>query len=548
MQTMLTKKKIVGLALLCCAAVTIAIVLTFVLNSTAKAEEPPRYSASPVDVYTLSVQQPASVYQQEYQDQVASELENQLDSGAFTAENPLVALNPFGTNTLSVYVAFDTEQPASVSYRVWTTDNTIPQFQRTLTNDGENGVTTRHAYQMIGLIPDCANTIELTLTGQDGTVLATTAFEVTAPKLKSGMDVQLKKKDHSDGELSDGLYVTMGANADSDSYQYAALYDNDGFIRGEIPLDNYRPDRLNFTQDGQMVVPVDEDQIVWLNRQGKMEKTVTIAGYTMHHDLIIQEDGDLLVLANKTSKDTEEDIVLEVNASTGAVTELLDLETLYPEYVKACSTEKEKLDWFHANAITLAGEDSVLLSSRETSSIVKIKNLHTKPEIDYMIGDESIWEGFSYQSLLLQKDGEFTSQAGQHSVVYQPDDSLPEGQYYVYCYNNNYGSMVTRESYDWSNIPGVGDYKNGDASKIYKFLVDENTRSYSLVFEKDVTYSSVVSSAQQMDNGNYLSCSGNAKEFQECDENGETITTFHMNVDAIFIYRVYKYDFSGYWF
>ena len=69
MQTMLTKKKIVGLALLCCAAVTIAIVLTFVLNSTAKAEEPPRYSASPGDVYTLSVQQPASVYQQEYQDQ-----------------------------------------------------------------------------------------------------------------------------------------------------------------------------------------------------------------------------------------------------------------------------------------------------------------------------------------------------------------------------------------------------------------------------------------------------------------------------------------------
>ena len=54
-------------------------------------------------------------------------------------------------------------------------------------------------------------------------------------------------------------------------------------------------------------------------------------------------------------------------------------------------------DWIHLNSLVyLAEEDSVILSSRETSSILKVSGLHDKPEIDWLLGDESIWQDTPY--------------------------------------------------------------------------------------------------------------------------------------------------------
>ena len=116
----------------------------------------------------------------------------------------------------------------------------------------------------------------------------------------------------------------------------------------------------------------------------------------------------------------------------------------------------------------------MLLSSRETSTIIKVDNLYDEPSIAYMIGEKDFWEDTSYVSCVLNKKGDFIIQGGQHTITYETDESLADGQYYLYMFNNNIGISETRPDYDWSSIGlKTSSAVDGKNSKYYKYLVDE---------------------------------------------------------------------------
>ena len=118
----------------------------------------------------------------------------------------------------------------------------------------------------------------------------------------------------------------------------------------------------------------------------------------MHHDFNMAQDGHLVVLAtkNNTFDGRVMDFVLEVDMETGDVSELLDLRNIFPDYYD--KTEKVSdtdpffwqagtRDWIHLNTIDYTRDDGLILSSRETSTIIKIGNVHSQPELTYLIGD-----------------------------------------------------------------------------------------------------------------------------------------------------------------
>ena len=143
---------------------------------------------------------------------------------------------------------------------------------------------------------------------------------------------------------------------------------------------------------------------------------------------------------------------------------------------------------------------------------------------------------------LFTKDGSFTIQGGQHSVTYVKDDTLKEGQYYLYMFNNNIGYSETRPAFDWSST-GLTETsaKDGSTSYYYKYLVDENNRTFKLADSFKVPYSGYVSSVQEI-SGNVLADSGFAGEFREYNKEHKLIASYKMNAEK-FIYRVYKYQF-----
>lgn len=521
-------------------ATAVASLVTF---SKMSAEEPIQANAN-----EAAVNEAKSIYTEEYQDAVEERLELEKSTGDYTEDYMLIKENPYGTNTLSLYVYFSTQEPVSVSYNVSVPDSSIEDFSQTPA--GEEEFTTEHEFQVLGLIAEEENTITFTLTKEDGSV-ETRSYVHTMGELSGEEERKLQQTEVAEqGEsVTDGLYVILGNDSDKEDFMY--YYDNSGILRGEIPLIGYRSHRLLF-QDDRMYYSISENQIAAVNRLGKVEMIYDTGTYSLHHDYVFDDDGNMLVLATDTESESVEDQIIKIDTQTGEVNCVLDLEELFPDYKETCiKNDDGELDWMHINTIQWIGDDAVLLSSRETSTILMITDIYDSPKVEYMIGEESFWEGTGYEELLLQKDesmGTFSNTGGQHSITYVKDETLDEGEYYLYLFNNNFGTSNSNPSYDWKQIDGMEtSMKEGTTSYYYKYKINENDRTYSLVQSFEVPFSAYVSSAQEYDE-NLIIDSGMQGIFGEYDSNGNLIQEFQMKLADEYIYRVYKYSFSGFYF
>lgn len=482
-------------------------------------------------------------YKEEEQKKVAEKLEKKKESQDYNLNNMLIEYNPFGTNTQSLYVYFKTDAAVKISYMIHVKDDGISDFSRDVYQDEE--YQTEHEFQVIGLIPDTENTITFYVTNEDGsTNTKEIVYEMGSlyGEEKVQLDTDIKQ---SADQLEDGLYVILGNDSSSMDFMY--YYDNSGVLRGEVPLLGYRSHRLLF-DDNFMYYSISEKRMAQVNRLGQVTKVYNLGDYSLHHDYVFDENGNMLILATDTTQDSVEDIVLKLDVNSGEVTEVLDLGDLFGDYKKTCvKNSSDELDWMHINTIQYMGNGSVLLSSRETSTIIKVDNLYDEPSIAYMIGEKDFWEDTSYISCLLNKKGDFTIQGGQHTITYETDESLADGQYYLYMFNNNIGISETRPDYDWSSIGlKTSSAVDGKNSKYYKYLVDENEGTFELVDSFKVPYSGYVSSAQDIGD-HVLADSGLKGTFTEYDADHKAIATYKMDCED-FIYRVFKYNFEGYYF
>ena len=482
-------------------------------------------------------------YNAEEQQKIADELEKKKESQEYTLSNMLIEYNPFGTNTQSLYVYFETDSAVKVSYTIHVKEDDIADFSRNVYQDEE--YQKEHEFQVIGLIPDTENTITFYITNEDGsTDTKEIVYEMGSLYGEEAVQLDTDVKQSAD-KLEDGLYVVLGNDSPSMDFMY--YYDNNGVLRGEVPLLGYRSHRLIFDENS-MYYSISEKKMAQVNRLGQVTKVYDLGNYKLHHDYVFDENGNMLILATDTTQDSVEDIVLKLDVNSGEVTEVLDLGDLFGEYKKTCvKNSSDELDWMNINTIQYIGNGSVLLSSRETSTIIKVDNIYDGPVVSYMIGEKDFWKDTSYVSLLLNKKGDFTIQGGQHTITYETDESLSDGQYYLYMFDNNIGISETRPDYDWSSIGlKVSTAVDGKNSKYYKYLVDENEGTFELVDSFKVPYSGYVSSAQETGD-NVLVDSGLKGTFTEYDVDHKAIVTYKMDYEK-FIYRVFKYKFDGFYF
>ena len=197
----------------------------------------------------------------------------------------------------------------------------------------------------------------------------------------------------------------------------------------------------------------------------------------------------------------------------------------------------------------LEEEDSLIVSSRETSTIIKVENVHTDPVVAWMAGDPAFWEGTNYEELCLTPVGDFVYQYGQHSVEYAGAGD-EEGTYYIRTYNNNYWANSSRD-YEPELPDGVGTslyLENGENSYVYVYLIDENARTVSLVQSFPVSFSSIVSiAAPAGEDGNWVVNSGVAQVYGEYDSDGNLIREFAYEC-TMQGYRTFKLSMEGFWF
>ena len=494
-------------------------------------------------------------YDEEVQQRLAQSLMTMMARGGYTMDAPLAVLNPFGTGSNGLYLYFTTDYNCQIRYTVTTDDESIPAYTATANSAEEFGKVQQ--FLLIGLVPGQENQVTLEAVNRQGEVKQSVTFTIQMPETTSGHPNRLEATEgESTAEMSDGLFYAMGL---SDYYGYTFFFDNDGILRYEMLLDGYHSDRILSLGD-QILACVGSNKIARISRIGQVLQVYDLGRFELHHDFNWGPDGELVALATNTEGETVEDQLISIDMESGEVTLLVDFSALMNDYF--VTTEKVAAnssffwqaglwDWLHLNSVQyLEEEDAVVVSSRETSTILKVKNVHEEPAIDWMIGDEAFWQGTGFARYSLTREGDFTPQYGQHDVTVIYDESLPEGQYYLRMFDNNYWANSTRTGYTPPLPDTVGQALTEDesiVSHVYYYLVDENAGTFQLAWSFDVPYSSVVSNAQLLEGGNYVVNSGVPQVYGEYDAEGNLIRQFqyHSMMNG---YRVMKDDFVGYWF
>lgn len=553
--TPFTRQRIITIA---AAATAVAIIIAmFPLGGTAKIGEAiernriERLNATITNIYTTAYQQDAD-----------ATLITNRDKATATLDDPFTAVNPYGTNTTSMYVYFTTSEATSVSYTVHAEE--YPDFTATA-NQGTDYVTT-HEFIVLGLIPKTTNTITLKLTDASGSTVATGQITCKGPKLLGDEEIQLEQKrtptSAATQSVGNGLYAILGNDSDDQDFMY--YYDVNDVIRGEIPVKYYRSHRLLFDDNGLMWFSASTHTMVGMNRLGKLEKILDLDDqFILHHDYALDSDGNLVLLATDLTRSDHavQDQVVKLDTTTGKTTLLLDLGTMFPDY-KSTTTHsgidesdisaKGRWDWIHCNTIQLLDDGSAILSARETSTIIKVADIEGTPKLQYMIGEPSVWNGTQYTASFLTRNGDFGDTGGQHSVTYSTDDSLESGSYYLTLFDNSFGYAMTRPDYDWTTIKGLSTSQSatdaGSRSHLRKYLVNENDGTYTEVNSFKVPYSPYVSSVQEIDDDLNLVDSGMQGLFGIYDSDGTLQAQYAMKLATSYIYRVYLYGFQGFYF
>lgn len=502
-------------------------------------------------IYYVKKNADINIYNKNYR-KVISEKFEEIRDKKYSLYDPLIIYNLYGTNLLSLNIYFETEELSSVDYTISVSDKNISSFSRTLKNNGEDNLTKNHEYQIIGFVNGYINTLKLTVKDKNEKVIEEKEIKVDFRDIKTNSNTTLEVTDGSSTqELSEGLYVHLGN--DSGEQDYVSLYDNDGILRGEIPIIGYRAHDILFKED-KMYFSISQTKIASINSLGEVTKVYNTGNYYLHHDYTFDDDGNILVLANNRDKTTEEDCIIKINLDTKEVTEILDLEDMFKSYVETCELDKESvrdegedgLDWIHINSIEYVDGD-IIISSRETSSIIRINNIEDNPTLKYILSDKALWENTDYIEYVYEKVGDFKIHAGQHYVRYIP--SKEEGVYYLTLFDNNYGKQTSQPQFDYKTI-GITNTNpfNGDNSYYYKYKVDENNNTFELIDSFEVLYSGIVSSSKTMENNNIVIDSGTKGVYAEYDEYHNLIRKYKVSLNKYMLYRVIKYDFNDFWF
>lgn len=506
-----------------------------------------------------------ATYDVEKQADIKEQLDADYAADSYSDAAPFVVQDPFGTDTLSCYVRFASTDSVTVSYEVTGRKKSddapkVAAFSRT--PHGGDAPTTEHEFKVIGLIPNHENTVTLTCTAQDGTSRIST-FTVKTPALKGEEEERLTvTAGESNTPLADGLFTILGN--DSSKLDFMYLYDSAGQIRGEVPIIGYRSHRLLFPGDGSMIMSVSTTKMAQINAIGQVVNVWSTGDYELHHDYAFDDDGNLLVLASHAGSEADldidraaakkdkgervnvEDLIIKIDVTTGDVSLVLDLGDIFPDLKASAKVAQDgDLDWIHINTIQWLGYGAVLLSSRETSTVIKLTDIYGTPTVDWLMGSPDFWAGSGFEDKLLQAQGDFSLNAGQHSVTYLPSsDTAATGRYQVLLYDNNFGAAESYPKFDWGQLGAavVTDYSKGTHSFGRIFAVDETARTYELEEQIAVPFSGYVNSAQRVgDSSSMLVASGQAKTFTEYDRYGLPIATYEMEAEK-YIYRVYKYE------
>ena len=113
-----------------------------------------------------------TVYTVSHSSKVMKQINKWKKREKYTFDNPLFVDNPFGTNTLGLYIYYETRKKSYLSYTIQVEDEAVPNFNRSAYEDTADHMDLTHEHQIIGLVPGKVNYILLKDCSKNGKVNA----------------------------------------------------------------------------------------------------------------------------------------------------------------------------------------------------------------------------------------------------------------------------------------------------------------------------------------------------------------------------------------
>ena len=116
-------------------------------------------------IFVVDKDNSINIYSDNYRKVISEKINDKLNK-SYTLNEPFILYNAYGTNSQSVNMYFSTKEKYNVKYTISVDDEEIDDFSRVLNGN----LTSKHAYQIIGLVPGYLNNIKIELLDENNNV------------------------------------------------------------------------------------------------------------------------------------------------------------------------------------------------------------------------------------------------------------------------------------------------------------------------------------------------------------------------------------------
>lgn len=383
------------------------------------------------------------------------ELLKQLEEGNYTAENPLVQLNPYFISPLTALVLFytDTEQEIKVTVRGKTPQGDIVHvFPRSV----------RHILPIYGLYPDYENTVELELSGGGKTTV-----KIRTEQLPEGVPCPTLCRENKEHMGDNVVFLTQTSKANALACDYKGDVRWYLTVNVSFDLKRLKNGHLLTGTDRLIRLPYYVSGVYEMGVHGKIYKEFRLPG-GYHHDTFEMEDGNILMLSQEPDGQTVEDWLVLVDRETGDILKTWDYKKILPfERESTYSGSGSAHDWFHNNAVWYDKKtDSITLSGRHQDAVINID--YESGNLNWIIGDPEGWPKEYVEKYFFRPTGEsFEWSYEQHGVVVCPDGD-------IMMFDNGHYRSKKKEAY----LPAAESYSRG-----VKYRIDRKEKTICQVWQ-----------------------------------------------------------------
>lgn len=477
------------------------------------------------------------IYTYGYQKAVREKINALVSSKRYTENEPLVIRNPFGTNSQSLYVYFETDEPCAVSYNVHVSDldsyaddfggNVVASKRHVNYEDGcEEDLNTSliHEFSVCGIQPRMDNMITFKLVDQYGRIRVKRFYYNFEQGLVNGAEAVLSKKretktiivdektletatvNASEKELTDGLYCIF--REENGYTPYMLAYDNDGYMRMEVPLVKSVA-RATYVKDGELYLFVSDTKFVKINSLGEVKKIYKTDEFVFGRDFCVDDDGNVVVIASKAGSSTAEDVVCIIDFEKDSVYQLFDMGDFLPGLKK----KKNSRDWLRLSSIAYTGDHMVVLAAEETNTLIKMRRIYNGPKLMWLAGDNEYFEDLpSLKRMFLMNEGDFVFPSSLTEMDYEEYDKIRESRAYYWALDQNL-------DYEYEK-------KEEPFGYYTRLLADDEERTLRSIDERVVINGLTAKSKFVYADDNRILVRGNDSKFCEMDSDFNIICTF----------------------